>query len=546
MVAVRVAYTYIKDDGVIKNVFPGVRDLDQTDVFGLRASLLLKPSETFKAILRFTHSSSTGAPAAAYATDIDFAGAGFPSLAAVPGSDRAGLGFFKNNQPLRGSQKLKSDGVNLRLDWNLGDAVDLTSVTTYDEAKWIRFQEGGGLPLSLAPLYEDGKDISQFVQEVRLAGGDAGFQWLVGGFYGRDSIFVTSYYPWMTDPRCGAECDFWLGGGGIGFVSTNAFRQKRQSYAAFARGEYELTPGLTLALGGRYSRDEIRRSDLIAFIGDSAAPELIQTIGAPADGGPLAQRRNFERFTGEATLSWAASDDVNAYASFKQGYRSGAFNAFVFLIDDATIAPPETADNFELGIKSQFLDRRVTFNLAGFYTKYKNQQVISAENGTFPLRRVDRARIWGLEADLTVRPVSALTLNASLGYTNPKYLRGMIAGIDVSGNQITNAAKWAVNVGADWTMADLGDGSVTLHVDARHQSRVFFDINNTPSIGDGGYTVANAQLSFNMRSWDFELWGSNLTNTRYANYGVSLQSYGFSYLNRGTPRQFGARVRHRF
>jgi outer membrane receptor protein involved in Fe transport len=544
--AARVAYTYIKDDGVIENVHPGVGDLDQTDIFGVRASLLFEPSDEFKAVLRYNHSAATGAPAAPYATDLNFASAGFPSLAAVPGSHREGLSYFENDQESRGSQDLKSDGANLRIDWALSDAVDLTSITTYDEAKWIRFQEGDGLPLVLTPLYENGEDISQFVQELRLAGEAERLRWLIGAFYARDSIFVSSYYPWMTDPRCGAECDFGIGGGGIGYVATISFPQKRKSYAAFVRAEYEVLPSLTLTLGGRYSEDEIRQEGLVAFVGDSVTPQLFQTIGSASDGGPLFQKRSFSRFTGEASLSWEATEDLLTYASFKQGYRSGAFNAFAVLPEEATIVPPETADSFELGVKAQSPDRRVTMNLAGFYTEYKNQQIISAENGTFPLRSVDRARIWGIETDLTVHVVPALTLTASVGYADPKYQEGVVGGVDVAGNQITNAAEWTVNVGADWRAMEFEKGSVNLHVDAQHQSQVYFDINNTPSLGDDGHTIANAQLSFNSQAWDLELWVTNLTAAEYANYGVGTQAFGFSYLNRGMPRQYGARVRYNF
>jgi len=536
--AARIAYTYLKDDGVIDNVHPGVKDLDQTDIFGVRASVLYKASGDFEALLRLNHYTSTGATAATKAIDIDFAGAGFPSLAAVPGSDRESLGFFENDQEIRGSQDLEVSGANLQLNWDISDAVNLVSITTYDEAKWTRLMDGDGLPTTLTPFDENARDLSQFAQELRLLGEAGAIQWLAGGFYSRDSVLVNHFYSWMADPACGVECDFGIGGGGIGLVFGNSFRQKRESYAVYARGEYDVTPDLTLAFGGRYSRDEISIKGLSAFFGDSGTqfPTLDD----------VSRSRAFDRFTGEASLGWDAVEDTMVYASFKQGYRSGAFNALAFVPAEVTNVPPEVANSFELGHKTELLDRRVTLNSAAFYTRYKNQQVISSEGGLFPLRNVSKSRIYGIETDLTVRPASALTLNLSVGYLSPKYREGIVANIDVAGNQIANAAKWTVHTGADWRIAELESGTINLHVDAKRQSRVYFDVHNSEALSDSGHIVANAQLSFNTESWDFELWATNFTNTHYATYAVNTQIYGFNYINRGVPRQFGARIRAKF
>src|SRR5690606_5797605 len=98
LLAVRVAYTYIKDDGVIKNVHPGVGDLDQTDVFGIRGSMLFTPSSNFEAVLRVNHYSSTGATAASLPINMNFAAIGLTNIANTPGVNRAGLGYFENNQ----------------------------------------------------------------------------------------------------------------------------------------------------------------------------------------------------------------------------------------------------------------------------------------------------------------------------------------------------------------------------------------------------------------------------------------------------------------
>ncbi len=548
-IAVRLAYTFTKDDGAIKNLFPGTPDVEQTDVFGLRGTLLIKPTDDLELIVRYLHARSSGRNGGVYADNIDFVAAGFPELASVPGNSRQGLGFFSNRQNTIGHRIVATDGVNTQINWKISDAFNLASVTTYDTGKWIETQDTDGLPIDQEFDIDKSDNQRQFVEELRLTGKVGAAHLLLGAFYSHDKTDVSYQYKSFFDLACTLSCgsDI-LGGftdGSYGRVLANSFKQKRDSYSVYGRLEYDLTSRLALSGGLRWSRDRVAVQNYQAFFGDIDFPDSIQTI-APTD-----YTKTFNKLSGEAVVTWKPHRHLTTYASFKQGYRTGAVNSQAFSdVSEVSAAPPETADSWEVGAKMQPFGTLLTLNMAGFYAKYHNQQVTSSEllNGfiIYPLRSVDRSRIYGMEADATLRPSQSLTFSASLGYSNAVYTKGIVAGDDVSGNQLTNAAKWSGNASVDWKAAQIGNGTLIFRADANFQSKAYFDTHQTASTTDDGHTVANTSLSYETPVWSLTAWTTNVFNTHYFTYAIDLSSEGFVYKIRGAPRKFGARVALRF
>ncbi len=547
--ALRLAYTYIENDGVIRNFFPGAKNVEQADVFGFRGTLLAKPSDAVEVVLRYIHSSSGGRNAGVYAADVDFAAAGFPQLATVPGASRQGLGFFESDQNFTGHRAIATDGANAQVTWKISDAFRLASVTTFDKGKWTETEDTDGLAINQERDTDQSTAEQQFVEELRLTGDFSRLRTLAGLFYSHDKARVGYQYNLYFDPACGPACSSSaLGGlddGGLGYVETNSYMQRRDSYSGYGRIEYDLAHRLTLSGGLRWSRDRVAVTNYQAYYGDIETPLSVQTI-APTD---LA--KVFSNVSGEAVINWKAYDDVNAYASFKQGYRTGAINSQAFgSPSEISAAPPETANSWEVGVKTQPLKGMITFNVATFYTLYHNQQVTSSEvlNGTviYPLRSVDRSRIYGAESDVTFRPWRPLTLAASLGYTDATYTSGVVGGESVAGNQITNSAKWSGNVSADWRVAEIGDGTIIIRADGSFQSKAYFDVHDTQALADGGHFVGNASVSFEKPKWSFTAWTNNIFEAHYFTYGIDVASEGFIYRIRGIPREFGGRIGYRF
>ncbi len=552
VLAVRVAALYVHDTGVLENVTPGLGDLDQTDIFAFRGALQFEPSDSFEATLRYNHVRSGGRNYAPFAGNIDFNDPAilFPgnNLSSLPGSNRNGLGFFQTATTNTPERIIRSDGLNLIINWDASDVLRLTSVTTYDWGKWVDIGDDDGLVIEADdPIVTFGRDIKQFVQELRLSTSfDGPFNAQAGLFYSSDSVNAGFDYSLLTDPGCGAACSFGFTPTGTGFVQSNSFDQERKSYAAYFRGDFEVTDTVSVYGGVRFSRDKVAVANFNAFLGDNVDPVAVPTISGFSD------RRTFSNTSFEVGANWKPSEDVLLYVSMREGYRSGAVNAQAFSDpSEITFAPPETARTYEVGFKSTLLDRALTINGSIFQTDYSNQQVVVTEaGGLFPLRSISGARVRGFEADITARPVDRVTLGVGIGVLDPKYDEDATvsgsSGTIVAGNQISNSAKFNLNLTGGFVLAEVKDGTVDLNVDASYSSRIYFDIAQTTAVSQEGYWVSNARIAYNGDRFSIGAGVKNLFNEKYFNYGLTLRFAGLDYLIRGTPRTYSVDATIRF
>jgi len=110
--------------------------------------------------------------------------------------------------------------------------------------------------------------------------------------------------------------------------------------------------------------------------------------------------------------------------------------------------------SYEAGAKTQFWDRRITLNVAGFYYTYKNQQFINVNPATAAqqLLNIPKSTLYGGEAELTVRASDRFTFNAGLGLLHTKINSGTVSGVNVSGNRLSNAPTLTLNASVDATL----------------------------------------------------------------------------------------------
>ena len=549
VLAARVAGIYVHDDGVYKNLTPGLGDLNQTDVKSFRASLRFEPSSTFDAVLRFTLNDIGGRNYAPIAQNINLDGSFFgpTGLGDIPGANRENVGFFENETSSTPKREIKTRSINLVANWHPVEKITLTSVTSYDWGDWVDSADSDGLPVIVdEPINTKGQSLSQFVQDIRLASDfDGPLNFQAGFLYTEDKGDIGFDYAFYLDPRCGDACNFALSDTGTGYVQANRFHQDRKSYSTYLRAEAEMTSQLSAFAGVRFSWDKVRVSNFDAFIGDSSDFYLIPMFEDFAAG------KNFNNTSLEAGINYKPSSDVMIYASYREGYRTGAVNSQGFTdISEITFAPPETATTYELGLKSMLLDRVVTFNAALFQTDYKDQQVINSEEGglLFPLRSISDARIRGFEADLTVRPSSRLSVSTGIGVLDPHYRGNAVisggAGVSVANNQIINASKFSFNGSADVTLLETSDGELKFNFNAAYSSRVYFDAFEAKS--ENGYWLANARLAYETDRFTIGAGVKNLFNEKYYTYALDLQSVGFDFFQRGLPRQYGVDATIRF
>jgi outer membrane receptor protein involved in Fe transport len=151
VVGLRVSANYAKGDGYIKNIAPGQPDLNSTNSVAARAILRIKPDDKLDITLKGTYGRSNPTQAAIY--DL---GTGANGFNPVLGTSRAakGLGFFEVDSARVGHSFIESYGTELIVKYNLNEAIQLTSLTSYDHLKQAFSQEGTGLesPVFTQPL----------------------------------------------------------------------------------------------------------------------------------------------------------------------------------------------------------------------------------------------------------------------------------------------------------------------------------------------------------------------------------------------------------
>jgi iron complex outermembrane receptor protein len=339
-------------------------------------------------------------------------------------------------------------------------------------------------------------------------------------------------------------CGCFYAPGELPIQTTVPRRLRVDNAAGYAQGTYRLSSRLSATLGVRYSHER-KQVDGQVYLLDphSPATNVLLATGHAKD--------SWNSFTYRADAEFQATPDVMLYASIARGFKSGGFN----VRGDPNLPnmgfysfDPETALTYEIGIRSEWLQRRLRFNATLFDTEYKGIQlrqsaIVDGEVTTL-IQNAARARIRGAEVEMMAVPARGLTLTVAYGHLDPKYLDvGQVRGLTrKSSFQRTPRNSFSGSV--DY-QAPFRSGKIELHGDFSYRSKEQFQI--LPAINDQkGYGLVGARFGFrpNGDRWSFALFGTNLTDVRYrtAGRGTLIEQVGFAYSSVGMPRQLGVQM----
>ena len=525
------------------------RDVGRREVFLGRAQALWEASESVDLLLKAEAQrgrSELGSP--------EFFGAfqTVPPTAGLtcPGSPGC-TDFFgyrdTDGNPFRGNWSVRPDydvdqlNLSARLNADLGIAT-LTSVTGL-----VKFDRQWGVDVDATPLrqtdfYTDDQ-VKQFSQEVRMANATDLVDWLVGGFYSRDRV-QTSYDGDLQE-----------------LFNTKSFSYSNQltkSAALFGNGEWHLGSTLDLITGIRYTSEKRSNvggtSDLVALAPGSALTSA--PFGSPPI--PLASvngRISDKNWSWKLGVNWKPSSSTLIYASASQGVKSGGFFAGV-ATNSAQLIPyrPEKLVAYEVGIKGRVSGAGLSYSASGFFYDYNDiQTFIRDVVGALPIQRlgnVDKAKIYGLDADMTLNPrvLDGLTLTAGVGLLHTR-LGGFTSsgGAVPAGNRLSDAPKFSFNGSAAYQFTLGGDIDARLSIDGRYQSQTFKDALNDPLIDSDAFWVWNGRLSvLREDDWDFSFWAKNIGDKRYVTQGLNQLVLGTGNRVYGAPRTWGVSVSKSF
>ncbi|WP_339693890.1 TonB-dependent receptor [uncultured Parasphingorhabdus sp.] len=519
-------------------------------------------------------------------------------------------------------------GITGEIEVPLGDSADLIYIGSYREYDAAEAYDSDFSALDVFNVTDNRTSIETMTHELRIQGEAFGgaLNWLVGGYYSTEDISQSVSF------ALGADYDQLVGaiiGGATGGASlnpaspiffgatplqnltgfnpdvitnNNQYAQNSKSWSIFTHNTLEVTDGLELTLGLRYSDESKDGSFASGANNNPVCPAIVGQIspGGALSGLPAALQNAFFglgcfAFTAPADAAYAAAlptprtfsskfsdteliytgkvayafaDPVNIYASFTHGYKSGGFNL------DSTAAAggadprflSEEVDAYEIGLKAKFLDNAVTLNLAAFREEFSNFQVLEFTGAQFQTFNVPKAETQGVEIETTIRPSDHFTVNAAMTIIDASYpddCAGTQTSLNVlalCGNSLTNAPDIVGIVGATYTN-DIGNNlkyflnaQVRLEGDQRTSTQAV-DPSDLASMIPVPFDTQDGNVKINLRAgigsqddvWGIEAFVTNLTNevTRGVTFNTVLRSGSRSAFVQ-EPRSYGLTLRGKF
>lgn len=589
--AMRVAGTVNGMRGYLKNIVTDDYAPRKQNVAG-RATLRYTPASGLDVTLKGEYSSaknkgglvlrSVNCPPAA-----PFAAAGFCA---------ANLAAFGSVPSLRSSDYIASDGnrsdldtgeLTLGVSYPIGD-VTLASTSSYNGYNFIVNVDNDGTPRRLFTV-SGPERYRQFSQEFRLSSSTGGaIDYIAGLYYQHDELRITQQanFFFVTPASYPALAAI---GSSVPFGQDVRANQDENVYSAFASVTWNVDDRFSVTGGLRGSIVEKKfdwslnygtatqdYGGVVPFAPAAAAlaPAILNRFGTI---GAVSLDRSDEALMPSARLQYKVNDDVMLYASYTRGFKAGGFSVAETSANPVNYPfDPEYVNAYEIGLKSELLDRTLLLNVAAFRNDFSDLQVVIQGQGPSGglvnfVRNAAQSRSQGVELETTWIASREFRISANGTYLDSKYVRYPNAGAtylqqflfmqanpgqpasnavqDLSGRPTLFAPKWS------------GSVTGTLELPVAQSLRfiaegtaIFSSSYNTYSTLDPltrqpGYARVDARITLETDdgNWGIDLIGKNLTNSIIRTFsGQQPNSFGSFYQDREQLRNIAIQVRHKF
>jgi iron complex outermembrane receptor protein len=572
-------------DGFVRNVRTGQWLQDYRDD-GARAQLLLKPDDTLtvRVIGDYGYQEENcciNVPAGVAATLAN--GQPFPNgfysrtarigYTPLPIDPKARLTDV--DSPVHA--KAEQGGVSLQADWALGEVV-LTGISAYRYWNWYPQNDFDDIGAPILTAADTPSRQRQASQELRITSpADLTVQYTGGLYYFHEDV--------QSSPvvQYGAAAAGWilpitvplaLGGLALnGFANAAHEAATTDSYAAYAQATWHIDERISLTGGLRYTFDD--KSGM--FVQQQQGGVPLSAL-PPVARGPVTTIRNTLSqpdaystglgqggISGTAIVSYQIDDETLAYASYARGVKSGGLNLAALPAGVSATLEPESIDDYELGLKTTLLDRRLSLNAALYWAQDWNYQSIYANPAlvTSYIANVGKVRSRGVEIDLRASPLDGLSLTLSGAYDDAVYVSYPMGPCpleqlnepvcDLSGRPLPGAPRWATSLAAEYVRpaGQLWAYAVSGYVGGQYsyRSSFFTGVNDSIYARVPGYSLLDlrAGLRADDGSWDLSFWVRNVADTfYYVTLGPVALNSGLIAGTLGAPRTLGGTFKLKF
>ncbi len=476
---------------------------------------------------------------------------------------------FSGDFAFADSANTETTGLQLRVEWDFGSDMRLTSISDYKDFEKLLFIDVDSAPVNQSANYA-GVDADSFSQELRLNGGSDRFQWVAGLYYlniDSDSDNGLKFPENSVVP--GAPFD----------LGSDAQLQT-DSYSAFGQVDWELVDKVTLIAGLRIVQEEKEyHFEQSLYFGNTDSRVIHQGFQCPIGPGfdpgaadPACPGAAFDDSTsdtlwaGKLQLDWRPSDDWLLYAGFNRGVKAGSFNAQLAggLPVPLSLIPydDETLHSFETGFKSTWFDGTTRFNGTFFYYDYNDYQAFLF-GGVSGIVINQDAETYGVELEVQTSPIEGLDALLSFGWFDATVenvpLRAEVPSdgaapctpgspvvcrdvepVYAPSTQIAGLLRY------EWS---IGPGMMNVQGDFSWSDSFFYNLRNFDADQFDSYTLVNAVIGWTSpeERWAVNLAARNLTDENAGIQGFDLATLcGCNEISFRAPRRYEVNVKFSF
>lgn len=568
-------------DGFNDNITRGDHsDFNNNNTY--RAKLLFEPIEDFSALLSFTHTE----------TDI-----GVRWVESNADGDFYDHRITRFNDPT--FETNEADITTLKLDYSLNANWQVTSVTSYSDSQYGYEWDGDASAEPLSILVDDRTD-KTLSQELRLTLDYDRLTGVIGAYYSDlDVVDTSGGQRGLTIQQTGlpqllvAPPEL----GGIGLDPTTAsmvlglyapidpvqlgtysqYTQAVETQAIFTDLTFKLTPQWDIFGGLRWDKERqanssdsqytIDNAELLPNPADYAATapqlsyllaginaQLYQMVENASGTAPLADE-SFSEWLPKLGTTYHFNDDINLSFTFQQGYRSGGVGTNVAR-GEIFSYDAEYTDNYELALRTSWLDGALTANANAFFIDWQDQQIavqLSGNSYDTETQNVGQSSVKGFELELNYAVTETVQVYGGAGYSKTRFDEFLIVQptrtYDLAGRPFASAPEWTLSTGITYRATT----GVFANLNANYASSSTLEVNpyaNGLGENDAGFdpkndsrTLVNLKVGYEWNQAALYATVHNLLDEEY----IEQASRGTPpSITLSAPRQVGVSVDYRF
>jgi len=482
--ALSISAAHVATPGYIDNVADNERGYNHGVQDGARLALFWKPTDGLSVKLSALYDHS------------DFDGLGLTP--ADPVSQIPTYGYLATAAVEPQGQSTRTTLLAANVTYDFGWS-SLTSVTGYSQAADVFKVDASSIfePIfAVDAPFVDHYNFDKFTQEMRLSSPETNrLRWLLGGFYTHESssrdLSALALTPSTGEPD--AE---------LNPLIESQFDNKFQEAAVFGSTSYALTSVWDVSAGARYSHNDQ------TFSGNATGVLAGSPTYYPAASG--------HKVTYSVSTQYHLTSDMMAYARIATGYRPGGDNGQTPGVQVPSTYGPDTTTNYEIGLKSEWLEKRLLANASVYYIDWKNIQIeVIGPLESFYYSNAAQATSKGVELTSSYIAAPGLQLGLNATFTDATLASDAPGVGGVDGDRLPYSARWAAAFNADYTHALVGNykgrvGLVWRYVGDRNS--------DFPAASDyvrlAAFDTVSVSAGVSNERWNFNLYARNVADKR--------------------------------